>query len=183
MVDKKSTTFMEYLAPAIARFIKFFVLFAEKDRASILKNGIKLQKAVWRETNGVFVSPVTDNYYNTHQWHREVQRVRNVPKLAARIRIPDDQQVFIGKYNEEHVKVAASDAVGIAIEHEDPMGLEVIVPRAIKPDEIIKVYKLPKMVGWRYHPGAKGSKPCGCPYCQKGEPFSKKIKEDYERSL
>jgi len=161
----------------------FVHIFAADDRASILKNGIKVQKAIWRKTNGVFVSPVTKNYYATHQWHREVQRVSNVPKLAARIKIPDDQQVLIGKYNDDHIDVAASRAIRVAMKHEDPIGLEVIIPRAIKPDEILKIYKPPKVVGWRYHPAAKGTKPCGCPYCQKGEPFSKKIKEKYERSL
>ncbi len=161
----------------------FVHIFAEKDRSSIIKNGIKIQKIGWRKINGVFVSPVTEDYYATHQWHREVQRVKNIPKLAARIKIPDDQHVFIGKYTEDPVKVTASQAIGMAREHKEPMGLEVIVPRAIKPDEIQKIYKPPKMVGWRYHPAAKGTRPCGCSYCQKGEPFSKKIKEEYERGL
>jgi len=157
----------------------FVHIFAEKDKASIIKNGIKVPKAKWRKVNGVFVSPVTRNYYNTHQWHREVNRYKNVPKLFARIKIPDDQTVFIGKYNKEHIEVEASQAIGIAIEHRDPLGLEVIIPRSIKPGEIIKIYKPRKTVGWRYHPNAKDKKPCGCLYCQYGQPFSKEIKKRY----
>ncbi len=161
----------------------FIHIFAERDKSSIIKNGIKVYKAAWREINGVFVSPVIEDYYGTHQWHREVQRARNIPKLVARIKIPDDQKVFIGKYNEDHIEVTASQAIGIAREHNDPIGLEVIIPRAIKAGEVQKIYKPPKMVGWRYHPSAKGTKPCGCPYCQKGEPFSKKLRDAYERGL
>jgi hypothetical protein len=71
---------------------------------------------------------------------REVQRIRNFPKLAVRVRIPDDESVYIGKFNEEHVAVSAAEAIAIAREHQDPWGLEVIVSRAISPAEVIKIY-------------------------------------------
>jgi len=161
----------------------FIHIFTEDDKKSLLRNGIKLQKTKWRNIDGVFVSPVTEDYYFTHQWHREVNRVRNVPKLVARIKIPDDELVYLGKYNEEHVEVTASKAIGIARKHDDPHGLEVIIPRRIEPNEIQKVYKPTKIVGWRYHPKAKGTKPCGCSYCQRGEPKSKRIREEYEKDL
>jgi hypothetical protein len=45
----------------------FIHIFAEKDKASIIKNGIKVYKAAWRELNGVFVSPIIEDYYSTHQ--------------------------------------------------------------------------------------------------------------------
>lgn len=102
--------------------------------------------------------------------------------LAARIRIPDDTPVLIGKYNSEHIEVTAAKAIGIAREHEDPLGLEVIALRKIEPKEIISFYKPPKVTGWRYYPAAKGVKPCGCEYCQRGEPYSKRIKLEYENT-
>ena len=45
--------------------------------------------------------------------------------------------------------------------------------------EIIAIYKPPKVGGWRYYPESHNRKPCGCPCCQRGEPFSKKIQERY----
>ena len=161
----------------------FVHIFAEEDKFNILRNGIKVVKTKWREIDGVFVSPVTEDYSQTHQWLREVQRVRNVPKLAVRVRIPDDELVYIGKYNEEHLRVRAAEAIAIARKHEEPAGLEVIVPRAITADEVLKTYRPPKMAGWRYHPNAKGTKPCGCPYCQRGEPGAKKLRAQYERDI
>ena len=159
----------------------FIHIFPEKDKVKILDNGIKIIKSKSRDINGVYVSPVTEDYNQTHQWVREVQRTRNFPKLAARVRIPDDEPVYIGKYNEEHLMVSAVKAIAIARDHEDPGGLELIVPRPIRANEIIKVYRPSKNVGWRYYPKAKGKKPCGCPYCQRGEPGAKKLRAKYEQ--
>lgn len=159
----------------------FVHIFAEADRAKILRNGITVARANWRELNGVFLSPVTRDYTQTHQWMREVQRIRNIPKLAARVRIPDRETVFVGKYNAEHMEVSAAEAIAIAEEHQDPLGLEVIVPRSIEPGEIIKIYRPPKVVGWRRYPNAHGDEPCGCPYCQRGEPGARKLREKDEQ--
>jgi hypothetical protein len=110
-----------------------------------------------------------------HQWMRELRRYSGQTVLAARIRIHDDETVLFGKYNQEHIEMTAAESVGMTRKHNDPMGLEVIIPRAILPKEIKSIYKPPKIVGWRYYPGAHGKKPCGCEYCQRGEPFSPEI--------
>jgi len=55
------------------------------------------------------------------------------------------------------------------------------IARKIKPQEIIKIYQPPKVTGWRYYPDAHGSKPCGCEYCQLGQPYSRNIRERFER--
>lgn len=159
----------------------FIHICAEEDRTLIQRNGIKVSKATWRKLNGVFLSPLTEDYTQSHQWMREVQRIRNVPKLAVRVRIPDEELVYVGKYNEEHIEVTAAQSIGLAREHTAPWGLEVILPRRIEPAEIVNVYRPPKVVGWRRHPNAKGTKPCGCPYCQRGEPASKKLRIAYEK--
>jgi len=158
----------------------FTHIFAESNKGKILRNGIKIMRSKYRENNGVFVSPIIDNYYYTHQWFREILRHQNVPKLAVRIRIPDNELVLIGKYNEDHINVKASEAIKIAKEHNAPGGLEVIVSRNIKPREIVKIYKPNKVVGWRYYPNSHGARPCGCPYCQRGEPNSRRLRERYE---
>jgi hypothetical protein len=159
----------------------FIHIFAESDRASILRSGIKMNRTRWRQIDGVFLSPVTADHTQTHQWMREVERERNVPKLAARVRLPDETMVWIGRYNDEHLHVTAAEAIGIAREHEDPQGLEVILPRSVRPSELLKVYRPPKVVGWRWYPGAHGKRPCGCPYCQRGEPGARKLRDRYER--
>jgi hypothetical protein len=158
----------------------FVHIFPEREKASILKNGIKVLKTSWREVNGVFLSPVTVNYYYTHQWNREVLRLENLPRLAARIRIHDEELVYIGKYNEKHQRVKASEAIKIMLEHTAPEGLEVILPRKVMPKEITRVYKPNRNVGWRYYPGSNGKKPCGCSYCQRGLPYSRKLQDLYE---
>lgn len=161
----------------------FVHVFAERDRAKILRGGIRVVKHAWRETNGVFLSPQTEDFNQTHQWFREAQRALNLPKQVARVRIPDEERVRIGKYNAEHVDVSAAEAIAIARAHDDPGGLEVILPRSVLASEILKTYRLPKAVGWRYHPGAKGTKPCGCSYCQQGEPGARKLRDRYERGF
>jgi len=150
----------------------FIHVFAEAARRSIQRRGIKAGQYAKKRGTGVYASPVTQDYYFTHQWCREIKRQQNVPKLVARFRIPDDEEVYIGRYGVQHIRVAASAAIRIAREHVAPAGLEVIIPRSIKPKEILKIYKPAKALGWRYYPEAKGKKPCGCAYCQKGEPYS-----------
>lgn len=157
----------------------FIHLFDEREERNIQRNGIKLFRSKWRKINGVFLFPQTENFVVNHQWMRELRRRNGQIMLAARIRIPDEEKVFIGKYNEEHIQVTASEAIGIARLHSDPMGLEVIITRPIASKEIGSIYKPLKISGWRYSPKAKGRKPCGCPYCQRGEPYSQSIKLKY----
>lgn len=48
-------------------------------------------------------------------------------------------------------------------------GYEVIFSRKIKLREIIRVKRLPQVIGWRYFPEAKGQSPCVCLECDRGE--------------
>jgi hypothetical protein len=158
---------------------QFIHLAAERDRRAILRSGIKVARTK-RPFAGVFAHPQTESFVVSHQWMREVKRFRGLSMVGVRFRIPDSERVWIGKYNDEHIEVAASEAVGIARQHLEPTGLEVIIPRPIRAKEIESIYAPQKAVGWRYYPAAKGRKPCGCPYCQRGEPFSRKIRREYD---
>jgi hypothetical protein len=161
---------------------QFIHLFDESDAASIRRGGIRVAKAKWRKFTGVFLFPLTENFVVSHQWMRELRRRKGRELLAARIRLRDAEPVLLGKYNEDHIEVTAARAIGIVRQHHDPMGLQVILLRAVKRKEIESFYRPPKVVGWRYYPAARGRNPCGCPYCQRGEPFSRRIREAYERS-
>lgn len=122
----------------------FIHLFDERDAAKIRRGGIKASEMRARKEKGVYVSPQVENYVVAHQWMRELRRRAGKIMLAARIRIPDDEPVLLGRFNEEHLSVTAAEAIGI--------------------------------VGWRYYPKAHGKKPCACLYCQRGEPFSRRLK-------
>ena len=121
------------------------------------------------------------SYKLTHQWMRELRRFDQRVTLAARFRIPDSEQVHIGRYNQEHLLVTASKVIAIAHNHDDGLGLEVIIPRKISSQEIIKIYQPSKVTGWRYYPEAHGKKPCACEYCQLGQPYSRQIRKRYEQ--
>jgi hypothetical protein len=157
---------------------QFIHLAGESDRRSIRQSGIKVSRS--GRLAGVYAYPQTENFVVNHQWMRELKRIRGKPMIAVRFRIADSERVLIGKFNAEHIEVSASEAVGIARDHEDPLGLEVVIPRSVRTGEVKSFYVLPKAVGWRYYPAAKGRKPCGCPYCQRGEPFSKDIRRAYD---
>ena len=158
---------------------QFVHLLDENDAARIKRDGIRIARA--RGLKGVFLFPLTENFVVSHQWMRELRRTRGQSLLAARLRLSDTERVLLGKYNEEHVEVSAARAIGIAREHRDPMGLEVILRRSVEAKEIESFYRPPKVVGWRYYPAAHGRRPCGCPYCQRSEPFGRRIRDAYER--
>jgi len=161
---------------------QFIHLFDESDVSSIRRVGIRLVKTKWRKLAGVFLFPLTENFVVSHQWMRELRRRRGQTLFAARIRLNDAERVFLGKYNEDHVEMTAARAIGIVRQHHDPMGLEVVLPRSVRAREIESTYRPPKVVGWRYHPAARGRSPCGCPYCQRGEPFGRRVREAYEQN-
>ena len=160
----------------------FVHIFPESAKARITRNGIRPLKTGWRLVDGVFLMPVVQSYVVTHQWNREIERVRNVPKLAARIRIGDDEKVHVGVYNQYHEEVSAAEAIAIAAEHTGMTGFEVVLPRKVEPKEIIRIYRPDRNVGWRYSPKSNGRRPCPCQMCQRGEPFSSKLRaqeDDY----
>jgi hypothetical protein len=153
---------------------QFIHLASEDNRRSIRQGGIKVSRA--RRVRGVYAFPQTEDFVINHQWMRELRRFTGSTIVAVRFRIRDSERVLIGKFNEQHLEVNAAEAIGIARAHKDPLGLEVVIPRRISAREIESIYTPPKVTGWRYYPAAKGRKPCPCPVCQRGEPFSKGIR-------
>jgi hypothetical protein len=76
--------------------------------------------------------------------------------------------------------MSAAEAVGEIMHATNPEGFEVIFPRKIEASGIHKIRTLRQVIGWRYYPGAHGRKPCGCPYCQRGEYGAEKLRKAYE---
>jgi hypothetical protein len=160
---------------------QFVHLADDRDIALIRKNGIKAQKIHGREKKGVFATPVLQNYFQSHQWIRELRR-RGIRVISAvQFHVPDDVLVAVGRYNDTHLETTASDAVRIFMDHSTGMGLEVIFTGSIPEDWITRVYTPEQVIGWRYYPESHsdGRKPCGCSYCQRGQIKNRKLREAY----
>ncbi len=156
-----------------------FIHIADKNlEASIMKNGISAAKRR-AGIRGVYAVPVVPNFTITHQWARELKRRGVRTLICVQFKIPNDEPVWVGKYNSEKLEMAASEAAGACLAHTGPTGFEVVVPRKIIPKEIARVYLAPRMTGWRYYPEAKGRKPfCHCKLCNRGEIRAQRLIRD-----
>ncbi|MGD0903351.1 MAG: hypothetical protein ABR924_10470 [Terracidiphilus sp.] len=147
-----------------------FIHIADKNKEqAILRNGIKSTKSR-SGVRGVWAMPVVPNFTTTHQWARELRRQPIRTLVCVQFNVPDDDPVLVGKYDGEKLEMTAGEAVGAVLDHADPMGLEVVIPRKITPKEITRTYLAPRITGWRYYPTAKGNPPfCHCKWCNRGE--------------
>jgi hypothetical protein len=98
--------------------------------------------------------------------------------LRRLFRIPDHEPVLFGDYARDHVEISAAAAAGIMMKADDPPGMQILVQRRIKANEIVTIRSLPQVIGWRYFPKAHHQKPCPCFVCvRRGQPFSRKLRE------
>lgn len=157
----------------------------ERHSSAIRRNGLKI--AHWRKKHalpdtvtGIFAMPVISNFFVSHQWVRELKSRGFRTAVGVYFRVPDDEEVWIGRYNEERVKATAAMAHA-RLSETNALGFEAVIPRNIDAREIRAIRHLPQTLGWRYFPGAheKGVF-CGCEYCQKGLIKSRKIRTKYE---
>lgn len=134
-----------------------------RDGASIRRSGLRARAASLPLAGGtitlrvVYCVPVVPDFQSTFQWARELKRAGYRSSIAVQFRIDDSQEVYIGKFARPHVRVPAAKACGMYMKHPGPFGLEVMVPRAIKAAEIMRIRELPKTVGWRYSPTARST--------------------------
>jgi len=157
----------------------FVHLAPESSIPLIRRNGIRrTRKTVGSITGGVYAVPVTRNFYASHQWLRELKRLHPGSLAGIYFRIPDDDQVWVGHYQQHHEWMTAAEAVGTFTEAEDAQGWEILIPRRIEAAEVHRVRSLPQVIGWRFSPTSKGKKPfCNCKFCNRGDyGFSKRLK-------
>lgn len=127
----------------------------------------------------VWAFPVLPSYTLTHSWARELKRYGTSTLIAVTFQIADNEQVYVCHYSKIPRMMSAADAVGIVLSADDPRGYEIIVPRRINPKEIIHIRVLPRAIGWRYWPTAKGTpmRLCNCPACMpRGEVKAKRYR-------
>lgn len=125
-----------------------FIHIADKNKEqAILRNGIKATKRR-SGVRAVHAMPVVPNFTTTHQWARELRRRPIRTLVCVQFRIPNEETVLIGKYKGEKLEMTAAEALGAILDHTDPMGLEVIIPRKITPKEITRTYLAPRITGY-----------------------------------
>lgn len=146
----------------------------------IAKSGIRTTN--WGDKiRCVYATPVLPDFQVSHQWLRELKNkgIRTIG--AIQFRIPDEESVLVGRYNEDPLSVTAAQAVKVFMEHATGLGLQILILRRIESKEITRCYVPTQVIGWRYFPEAHGKPPfCGCEYCQRGLIKSRKIREKYE---
>lgn len=145
------------------------------------RTGLRVTRRHTRPSRGVFAMPVTPSFQITHQWVREMKlwHRRGGSIVGVYFRIPDAEPVWVGRYNQQHEQMTAAQAAAHIMSQTTMTGVEVIIPRRIVPKEILRVRKLPQLVGWRHYPEANGKQPSACPCCQTGNYKSRKIREKY----
>ena len=162
----------------------FVHLTRESALARIRRSGIaRSRRAVRDFPRGVFAVPVTRDFNVSHQWLRELRRQNaNGTVVAVYFRVPDDEQVWVGHYNQAHRQMTAAEAAREFMSAESREGWEVIIPRRIEAGEVRRVKALPQVLGWRYFPGAKGRPPfCTCEYCTRGEYGARRLRARFNR--
>ena len=161
----------------------FVHLTPEKNLKAILRNGISRLRKQPNQPHGIFASPVTRNFFASHQWLRELKRRGQGAIVGVYFRVPDEEIVWVGHYGQAHQQMTAAEAAGLMMNAENKEGFEVVIPRKIEAKEIHRFKAIPQVVGWRYYPGANGKKPfCGCLYCQRGNYGAKRLREAYEKA-
>jgi len=157
-------------------------LTSEKNVRHILRTGIKAQSmsALNKDSKGVYCMPLLPNYYVSHQWLREIKRGSGHTNLIAiDFRLPANEIVLVGHYSQPKNQFTISEAAKLIMTVKDPLGYEIFLPRSVKAVEIQKVRSVPQIIGWRYHPKAKGTEPCTCDCCIKGQYGANKLRERF----
>src|SRR5215470_16693587 len=114
----------------------FVHLTSEKNIKAILRNGISRIRKQSNRPYGIFAMPVTRNFYISHQWLRELKRRGGNTIVGVYFRVPDEETVWVGHYNQAHQQMTAVEAAALMTTTENREGYEVIVPRRIDKKEI-----------------------------------------------
>jgi hypothetical protein len=151
----------------------------EKSLGSIRRSGIKAYPWAFEKPHGVFCMPVLPNFLVTHQWLRELKRRGQRTMFAIDFRMRSDQPIWFGHYGPSHAEISLGRAIGILMRTPDALGWEVIIPRSIRPDEIVRVRRPSQILGWRYFPNSHDKRPtCACRMClPKGMIKSRRLRD------
>ena len=136
----------------------------------------------------VYFMPVVESHFVSHQWVRELKRKGIKNFIGVYFRLGSDERVWSGNYREEHVERPLGEAIAELRALDEPLGYELFIARKIQPSELHRIRDISPKTGWRYYPGAHGTKPCGCPACLepgefKSSPIRQRWKDEEEYRL
>lgn len=111
----------------------------------------------------VFAMPQLRDFSASHQWLRELRRWHDERMVVVHCRLPDEEPVWVGRYNGPHVLLPLGEAIKqIAA---SPLGQELIVPRSIARREIAGIRDVTQLVGWIETPEGAARSDCLCIAC------------------
>jgi hypothetical protein len=157
----------------------------ENKITAIRRNGIaprRLRRALEEHPECdrlVWAFPVLPSYTLTHSWARELKRLGATALAAITFRVASGEPVLASHFSAKPPAMTAAEATGIIRAASDPRGYEIMVPRRIRPWEIIRAQPLPRAIGWRYWPDAHDApmRLCDCPMCMpRGEVKAKRYR-------
>lgn len=164
--------------------MKLVHLAPEKHARSIERAGISGERVAFPTDGGgrtelraaIFAMPVVADYATTFQWTRELRRVHGARMIAIHFRIPDDEEVHVGRYGQPHRTMAA--AASASWVEANPRGAEVIIARRIEANEVIAARVMDQRVGWMDSPESGGRVNCVCQVClPRGDPkFMRRVR-------
>lgn len=153
----------------------------EKCAKAIRRSGIRAGPACYEAPTGVFCMPMLPDYLFSHQWLRELKRQGQRTLVAITFRLRSDEPVWFGHYSRPHKSATVGETIGTLMRMTDAWGFEIVVPRSIQSNEIIRVRTPRQVTGWRYHPGANGTRPCPCRVClPKGTIKSRRLRRQLD---
>jgi hypothetical protein len=102
----------------------FVHLAPEKHAARIRRSGVSKLRKVRVPEPGVYATPVTRNFFISHQWLRELKRRGAGPIIGVYFRLPDEQTAWVAHYRQAHQKMSAAEAVALFVQNESLEGFE-----------------------------------------------------------
>lgn len=131
-----------------------------------------------RIDRAVFAMPVLPDFNVTFQWLRELRRHHGRERMVAvYFRVPSTAEVLVGRYNEAHARVSASEAARRV--RERPWGMQLVVTAGVPARDISAIKNLStQLVGWTTTPPDAPRWTCVCDYCvPRGTPGLTKLLE------
>ncbi len=111
----------------------------------------------------VFAMPQLRDFSVSHQWLRELRRWHDERLVVVHCRLPSEEPVWVGRYNEAHVLLPLGEAIKQLAA--SPLGQELVVPRAIARSEVAGIREVTQLVGWTEAPEGAQRFDCLCVAC------------------
>lgn len=115
------------------------------------------------EPEVIFAMPMLEDFSATHQWVREMRRWQRGRLIAVHFRVPDDEDVLVGRYGPRKDRLRVGEAVSTI--RASPWGKEVVVCRRVAAKDIVAIRDVRQDVGWVETPDSDHKYQCVCALC------------------